>query len=147
MPETKDSGPIDLVIVRIADLGFEVNESVIPLETYGIGYSLVWSFNSNENWVEFILKAEYRSLDTEPIFMMANVLTRFFIKDLQNFILMKEEKETLDLPNHVMVTMFSITFTHTRAIMSKNCASSKFKDYYLPLINPAESLQQLLKLK
>ena len=131
---------IEIGILKIKDLGFMINDSIDPGEESQIQYNLDLNYNLDEDWIEFTIEAEFRDSLTEKSYLNGKVLTRFQVKNLKNFI----NPQGINLPPEIMTTMFSMSFTHTRAILAKNTVGSKFGDAYLPIINPVEVLNHFL---
>lgn len=134
---------IELGIVRIANLGFQVDEQLEIPEKTNLRYTLTNSFNSQEDWFEFILTSTYIIPGTEMPFLSSTSLTRFFIKGLKRFEIKKAETVSIDLPDQILVTLFSISFSHARAIQMQNTTGTKFQNIYLPIINPEETLKNI----
>ena len=127
---------VEIGILKIRDLGFFLDEIIDSGENSQLVYNLNIGQNSEEEWIEFILEAQFKNNITHETFMSGKAATRFFVKNLKNFV----SNETIALPPDAMTTMFSMSFTHTRAILSKNMAGTKFDKMYLPIVNPNELL-------
>lgn len=133
---TKKEVQVEIGILKIKDLGFFLDEWIDSGEDSGLVYNLNIGQNIEEDWIEFMLEAQFKNSTTGETFMSGKASTRFLIKNLKDFAL----NDSLNLPPEAMTTMFSMSFTHTRAILSKNAAGSKFDKMYLPIVNPGELL-------
>lgn len=77
--------------------------------------------------------------------MKGKVLTSFHIVDMQRFV--KADINELNLPKSILVAMFSISFSNTRALKAKASMGSRYTNLYLPLINHQEMLDNPLQSK
>jgi len=134
---------LEFGIERIQDMGFQIYETIPPsLDSIGLGYGMNFVFDIENNWVEFLVKAQFDNLKTMDTFMHGTVLTRFSVKELNKF---TNEKNMVVFPTGSLESMFGIAFSHMRAILSKNVAGSRFKFMIVPVVNPFELFPQLLK--
>ena len=132
----KNEVQVEIGILKIKDLGFFLDELIDSGEDSGLVYNLNIGQNIQEEWIEFMLEAQFKNKTTGETFLSGKASTRFLIKNLKDFVV----SDSLNLPPDAMTTMFSMSFTHTRAILSKNTAGSKFDNMYLPIVNPGELL-------
>jgi hypothetical protein len=47
------------------------------------------------------------------------------------------------LPDNLWISLFSIAFTHARAIIAKSSAGTKYGHMLLPIINPVQEFKNL----
>ena len=129
-------------IVRVANQGFYVNESIVIKDPFDIAYTLKISFNTEKEFIDFTVGAVYKNKE-ENHFMSSSALTQFFVKGLKRFV-EPGSPSSITLPDGLMLMLFSISFTHARAIQAVNVASTKFSSFVLPIINPAEVYNQIM---
>ena len=43
----------------------------------------------------------------------------------------------------ILISIFSISFSHTRALMAKSAAGTKYSHLLLPIVNPTDLVKQL----
>ena len=52
-----------------------------------------------------------------------------------------DKKDSFDLPDNLIVQLFSISFTHARALLSIELSPTIYKNrYFLPIIDPTSIL-------
>jgi hypothetical protein len=134
---------IDFRIVRILDLGYFINETVnVNQDNIKLGYGMDFSLDVTQNWIEFIVSVEFKDEETGITFLSGSTLTRFFVKDLSNFI---GENNLALFQDNSVETLFGIAFTHMRAMFSKNIAGSKFGWMIVPVIDAKKLFTDLFK--
>jgi len=140
--ENKEVKNFDFAIARILDCGFLVEEA-IPAENgkVNLGYGMKLFVDLNENWIQFILKAEFKNIDHKLPMVHSTVLTKFAIKELNSFL---NNENKFDFPSGSIETLFGVAFGHLRAITSKNLAGSRHNLLLLPAINPMELFKTVL---
>lgn len=144
MMENKVEKPFGFGIERILDSGFFIREQVnVDENKIKLGYGMIFLFDIPNSWVEYVITANFKDTDTDISFLYGSVLTRFIIKDLAGYL---DENKNIVFPNHSLETLFSIAFTHMRAILSKNVAGSKYSNIIVPIINPAQVFNELLQI-
>ncbi|WP_295653688.1 hypothetical protein [uncultured Mucilaginibacter sp.] len=133
-------------ILRILDCGFAINEQVdiVENEPVNIGYGMNFVYNSSENWVEFVVKAEYRDIKTQAMFISGSTLTRFNVINMSRYL---DENKQVIFPETSLETLFGIAFGHMRAILSKNVTGSKYGNIVVPPIDPISLFNDLLKMQ
>lgn len=136
--------PFDFSILRILDCGFTINELVaIEKDKIKIGYGMNFQFDVENNWIEYVVKAEFKHTETDFTFLSGSALTRFGVNNLSAFV---DENDKVIFPTGSVEALFGIAFTHMRAILSKNVAGSRFSTIIVPIINPAPIFHELLKM-
>ena len=134
----------DLGILRIANLGFAVNESFDLSATVNLSYGLKIRLNPPEEWIEITLTTIYRTQESEPPFLTSNALTKFILKDMSRYSV-NGDPMNITLPDEILHTCFSITYSHARAIQMTNTSGTKFSSLVLPIVNPAELCNNIMK--
>lgn len=132
-------------VSRILDSAFSVDEMAVPeLTKLIVGYGMNFGFNIQGNWVEYSIRADFKEKGSEEKdpFISGTALTRFHVPNLGEFYNSKTDQ--MEFPNGALDVLFGIAFSHLRAFLSKNLASTKFSGIYLPVINPADVFQNLL---
>lgn len=139
-----ESKNVNIGIKKIKDIEFFVNEAVTLTDPFeaNINFELTTNVHLEEKAVEMLLTASFAEKDKGELFMKIKTSNVFFILELSDFV--DKEKEAFLIPDNVMVTLFSLSVSHTRALLAKNALGTKFSEIYLPIINPAEMLKNLL---
>ena len=133
---------IEFAIIRILDCGFQVEEAIFNEPTAALGYGMNLAYDLEQDWVQLNIRAEFKQPQSGIIFLTGTVLTRFSVRDLKSLV---GEDGVINFPKNSLETLFSISFGHMRAILSKNCAGSRFATYIVPAINPSLLFQDLYK--
>jgi hypothetical protein len=128
-------------VLRILDSVFFVEEGLDPdPNEVKISYALGFHGNIEESWVQYNIRADF-STEATKTFATGTVVTKFGIDNMKSFI----EGENIAWPVNSLETMFSIAFSHLRALLAKNMAGTKFSNYIVPLVNPATLFKQLME--
>ncbi|HEY5326835.1 MAG TPA: hypothetical protein VIJ27_07530 [Mucilaginibacter sp.] len=135
------SPPFGFNVLRVFDSVFFVEEANEPKQDdVQIRYSLGLHTDVEESWVQYNIRVDFWT-DTTKVFVTGTVVTKFGIDNLKAFI----KDDNLAWPPNVLETMFSIAFTHTRALLAKNMAPTRFSNYIVPLINHVTVFNQLMQ--
>lgn len=130
-------------IVRILDCGFFIEESInVDFENAQIGYAMNFSFSIENNWIEFIIRVDLKEKSSNATFLSGTVLTKFGINNLAGFL---NQDNKFDFPSGSLEVLFGIAFSHLRAIVAKNSAGSRFRDFIIPPINQIALFNELLE--
>ena len=70
-------------------------------------------------------------------------ITRFGVNNLKGF---EDENGKILFPAGSLETLFSIAFSHMRAILAKNNTGSRFTNFIVPVINPNTLFNELLQI-
>jgi hypothetical protein len=128
-------------VLRIFDSVFFVEEAHDPKkEDVQISYAMAIHPDIEESWVQFNIRVDFSTADIK-VFATGTVITKFGVTNLKQFV----KDDYLVWPANVLETMFSISFTHTRALLAKNMAPTRFSDYIVPLINHIPLFNELMK--
>lgn len=130
-------------IIRILDCGFFVEELIkVDFENAQIGYAMNFSFSIEDSWIEFLIRVDLKEKISNATFLSGTVLTKFGINNLANFL---NEDNKFDFPSGSLEVLFGIAFGHLRAIVAKNSAGSRFRDFIIPPINQVALFNELLE--
>lgn len=136
---------VNIAIKKIKDFGFYINEQVaIPSNgQLNITFNVSTNFILQENSVEIILEAIFFNGESNEEVIKINTTNIFFIKELNEF--HDQQKEQIEVPDNLMITLLSLSVSHTRALLAKNTVGTKFSDFYLPIVNPVDLYKQLFQ--
>lgn len=130
-------------ILRIKDLKFNVNEHFfIPNKSVQINLLQTLGFNAPSETVNLTLDAFMHYTDGKPeeTVIEISVQNLFKIENLSAFI---TDNNQLKLPPEAIITLTSLSISHTRALLAKNTSGTAFQDTLLPIMNPVEVAQSL----
>lgn len=134
---------INLGVKKIKDIEFFVNENIdvqTPINA-NITFELFTQLNEKESLVEMLLSATFTDQAKENVLMKIKTSNVFFLLELQQ--LLDKETKQYNIPDNIMVTMLSLSISHTRALLAKNALGTKFSELYIPIVNPAELFNNL----
>ncbi|MEX8548899.1 MAG: hypothetical protein V5804_14980 [Mucilaginibacter sp.] len=143
--ENKEEKQFGFAIERILDTGFFIREFLkVEEDKIKVGYGMKFLFDTDNDWIDYDISANFKEISSDITFVFGSVLTRFFVKDLAGFV---DDKKNIVFPDQSLETLFSIAFTHMRAILSKNIAGSKYSNIIMvPVINPHKVFNELLQM-
>lgn len=134
----------ELGIKRVKLQNFGVDESIeAPANNaanINIEQQLVFSIP--DNLVTLTLFTKFSEIGTEKIFAHGVVQNSFIVKDLATMA-NKNNPQLLDLPDQLLVTILSISISHSRALIAASLMGTRFQDIYIPIVNPSTILHQL----
>jgi hypothetical protein len=125
-------------ILRIKDLQFNVYEHLfVPNKGVQINLLQTLGFNIETETVNLTLGVMLHYIDSSPneILIEINVQNLFKVENLKNYI---TENNQLKLPQEAIITLTSLSISHSRALLAKNTAGTAFQDTLLPIMNPVE---------
>src|SRR5690606_415075 len=130
-------------IKEIREVEFLVNEQIEITPSYDFNYKIEIATRIPEEAVTFMITANFLTHGKQELFMKGKTATTFHIKDLKSHSKIVAEKEMVDLPDALLITMFSISFSHARALLAKSSAGSKYSHMLIPLINPDQEFRRV----
>ncbi len=135
---------IEWAIKEIKELEFMVNEFLDLGPSFDFGYTTEIMPIAAEETLRITVTANYSKTETKEVFLKGKVTTVYLIKDLKSTAKATDnDTEAIDLPEPLWVALFSIAFTHTRAILARSSAGTKFGNMLLPAINPEIEFKKL----
>jgi hypothetical protein len=134
---------IQFGIKEIKELEFFVNEDLHVSGPFDFNHNITISTDGPQESVSFIILINYFLAKTQTPFMRSKTVTVFGVKDLKSLSKVMEGREVFDIPDQLLVTMFSISFSHARALLARSSAGTKYSKLLIPLINPDQELRRL----
>jgi hypothetical protein len=143
MPHKMDPIQVNIAIKKIKEVEFIVNEEVeIPNPNIAnISFEVTTNINLNDTSVEMLLTATFSDMTQGTVFMKIKTSNVFLVLELAQF--HSPENNAFNIPDNVLVTLLSLSISHTRALLAKNALGTKFAELYIPIVNPSEVLKQL----
>lgn len=139
-----DNRPIQFGIREIKELEFFVDEWKDIDGSFDFNYNVDILPDINAGLLRIVITVNYFKTSSRELFLRGKVLTGFYIKDMKSYARAYESgQEGIDIPEQVWVTLFSIAFTHARAILARSSAGTKFTGLLMPVINPQQEFQKL----
>lgn len=130
-------------IKSVKETEYFVDETMELEEQYDFHYNATIQSKVEADEVQLSISVNYRKKGTAIDFLRGRTISVFFIKDMKSRASIKDGKETVDLPNPLWVTLFSISFTHARAMLARSAGGTKYGHLIMPLINPEVEFKKL----
>lgn len=134
---------LQIGIKKIKDLEFFIDEDIQVNGPFDFNHNVSIVTNAEDETVSFIILVNYFLTQTQTPFMRSKSITVFNVKNLKSVVKVVDGRELFDIPDQLLVTMFSISFTHSRALHAKSCAGTKYSELLMPLINPDHEFRKL----
>ena len=143
MPHKMDPIQVNIAIKKIKEVEFIVNEEVeiANPNIANISFEVTTNINLNDTSVEMLLTATFSDMAQGLVFMKIKTSNVFLVLELAQF--HSPENNAFNIPDNVLVTLLSLSISHTRALLAKNALGTKFAELYIPIVNPSEVLKQL----
>ena len=130
-------------IRSIRETEYYVNESLHLDEEIDFHYNASIENKVDLEEVHFTITVNYRRKGTAEDYLRGKTISVFTIQNMKSRVSMIDGKEALDLPDPLWVTLFSISFTHARAMLARSAAGTKYSHLIMPLINPEVEFKKL----
>jgi hypothetical protein len=143
MPHKMEQIQVNIAIKKIKEIEFIVNEGVelANPNIANISFEVTTNINLNDTSVEMLLTAIFSDTAQGNVFMRIKTSNVFLVLELAQF--HSPENNAFNIPDNVLVTLLSLSISHTRALLAKNALGTKFAELYIPIVNPSEVLKQL----
>jgi preprotein translocase subunit SecB len=130
-------------ILEIKETEFFVDESAKPGQV-NFSYQVVLDIKVAASSVSFSIIATYVNATTNEVILKSKSHTSYGIKNMESFTI-KDEKgqDAVDLPDALWISLFSMAYSHARAMMARSAGSTIFKTLVLPPINPEAEFRKL----
>jgi hypothetical protein len=140
---TKEPAQFGFEVQRIIDCGFMIEEAIVP-ETgdVQIGYGMGFFYDVEASYVNIGIRTDFKTASSNAMFMTGTVATRFWVDNMKGF---ADKNGVVEFPDGMLPALFSIAFSHMRAIISKNVSGSRFTNIIVPIVNPNELFVELLQ--
>lgn len=133
-----------LGITKIKDIEFYVDEGIAihSTEKVSLNFEVSLNINLEQKQIDFILGVLFLYAN-EQCFLRIKTSNVFVIPSFDEF--ERDSDNNPLLPDSLLVTMLSLSISHTRALLARNSLGTKFSDFYIPIVNPSELAADLFK--
>jgi hypothetical protein len=147
MARKKGSKKFQVAIKRIKQLSFGIDESAeVPIaDDIIVNIEQNLSFSVKDETIVLLLNITYSSKATERMLMNGIVQNVFILKDLKRMV-DAGNPDVLNLPDSVLLTLLSISISHSRALLAQSAMGTSLQDIYIPLVNPDQLAKELFNL-
>lgn len=133
---------IQISINKIKELEFSMTQNEdISKEEVQLGFNVGLNIDHEKKTIDFQLSFDIVDSNTNAVCVHIKVSNVFFVENLQEF--KKEDGTTYDIPDNGLVTMLSLSISHTRALLSKNTQGTVYASFLIPIVNPVEIMKQI----
>jgi hypothetical protein len=140
----KHEEQVEWAIRGIKELEFMINESVDLDPKVDFKFTVDIAPVIEKESILISITVVYVNTTKKEELLREKVMTIFSIKDMKSRTKFSTDgKPMVDLPEKLWISMFSISFTHTRALLAKSSAGTRFGQMLLPIINPEEQFRKL----
>lgn len=134
----------EIAINRIKLLSLNIDESLSPEEPTATTINIEQKLNIllEANLIILELKISFTSIKNNISFIESKIQNVFTVQNLKKFKNSKKNNE-INLPEDLLVTLMSLSISHSRALIAQANAGSAYQDIYMPIVNPVEVTRQL----
>jgi hypothetical protein len=124
-------------IIRVKDISFSVNEKTNvddPLQQeIKIDLNVQLSTVEEKNIIDITTRVFLHHPETPQVVLADTYVENLFeVADIKKFITSKG----LMIPPELLISMLSISISHTRALLAKNISGTFYEDFILPIVDP-----------
>lgn len=136
--------PIEWAIKEIKEQEFLVNEYIQQINGINFNYHVDLTILVPSELISIAITSTYVDATSKEVFMKGRSMTSYQIKNMK-LMSRKEENgnDLVDLPEPLWISLFSIAYTHARALLAKSSAGTKYSHMLLPAINPTTEFKKL----
>lgn len=135
---------VAITILKIRELAFSILEERVDETGLSIGFSVETIINFDEETFEIKVDYSLKSKSTGLSYVQIKVSNLFRISNLKDY--STKDKAHVTLPDATLITMLSLSISHTRALLAKNTAGTTLEQYLLPIVNPTEIAKQIFNI-
>lgn len=109
----------------------------------GININLSTQIDKNKSSITIDVNSTLFNSADNSILVEHTGRTTYFVQGLETTF--NDTKNAFDLPNALLVQIYGIAYTHSRALLASDLSSTCYREkYFLPVINPTELIKQNL---
>lgn len=148
MAKTEQKTEIGYRIVKINTTKFsfeEINEEALDQlfkarEALEISLNIKFDIDKDKSIIALDVSTELIQKKKGTILVSHVGRTSFLINNLE--VVYDKEQGTYVFPHDILVQLYSIAYTHARALLATEISPTIYKDkYFLPVINPVDLIQ------
>lgn len=129
-----------LTVKHIGVFSFNLRQLNFTKENRNVRFSIHnnLKFSVENNIINLTLLVSYNHPDTDP-FLVMEIENIFELTELNKFIPVNTDKDVtsseMNIPEYILITIASVSFSHTRALMGHHIAGTFAQGIYLPIID------------
>jgi hypothetical protein len=109
-------------------------EKIAIRKSFQMGFNYTTGILTIKVIIDFLCRTE----NPEPLKLFGTtVQCDFKLLEFEE-ILKKNEKDQVDIPDDLMITLLSVGYSTTRGILVTQTAGTEYSNYFLPLVNISE---------
>lgn len=99
------------------------------------------NIDKEKGTIAFDINSNLSDKEKEEVLVEHSGRTTFHFKGLND--IYNEKEDIFDIPDGILVQLFSLSYSHARALLAMEVSPTTFKDHYLlPVIDPMEFLKK-----
>lgn len=125
-------------------LSFYLDDEISDVDENNVGYSIQFrqEMSRKDSIFSILLKVNAQEgEDAEEPLAKIETRTSFIIQDIDQLI----DGDSVNIPNHLAVTLLSISLSTTRGAIAAKTEEHLLKNHPLPLINPKQMYEDFLR--
>jgi hypothetical protein len=134
---------VSIAIKKIKELEFSIHSATLTNETLNVGFGVTTEFDLEKETFDIHIVYDLKDPESDATLVHIKIANTFYIEKIKEFI--APDGKSLNIPDSGLVTMLSLSISHTRAILAKNTSGTVFENYYLPIVNPVDIAKQVFK--
>lgn len=133
---------IQISINRIKELEFNMTQNEdVSYDNVQLGFNVVLNIENEKKTIDFQLSFDLIDIAENNVLVHIKVSNVFKVDNLETFL--KDDGKTFDIPDNGLVTMLSLSISHTRALLSKSTQGTAYSSFLIPIVNPVEIMKQI----
>lgn len=137
---------VNIAIKKIKEIEFSINENAgLDPSAANITFELTTNVNIEEKQVEMILAVFFSDPEKSSMLMKIKTSNVFTVLELAQF--HDRKSNIFNIPDNIIVTLLSLSISHSRALLAKNALGTRYADLYIPIVNPTEVFNHIYNKK
>ena len=148
MKKKKEENNLEYRIKRIHSLKFyfkeiesnRLNSMFEKTDALYLNTKTILNIDDKESSISIDINTELLERKSNEILVEHSGRTVYQIKGLKD--IYNETDNVYDIPNEFLIQLYSLAYSHTRALLATEVSPTVYKDkYFLPIINPQDFLK------
>lgn len=116
------------------------------IDSLGINLNTTLEIDSETSIITIDIESKLINNNNKNIIIAHTGRTAFHLAGLDK--IYNKETELYELPDDLTIQLYSLAYTHARALLASELNSTSFRDkYFLPIINPSEFVKNKERIK
>jgi hypothetical protein len=152
MNETEGTLPkqISFKILSVKEVEYSCKENYkASNSSINISMTFFNLIDEKKSTINLVLSVSYHDKKTNEEFLKIRVDNIFGFKDLSSVLIIekKEGSTATSVLRPVIATLFGVSFSHVRALISRHINGTALEEFVLPIINPEKVIAGMKEIK